>query len=48
MSRLANLENMLLQSPNDAFLLFAIAKEYEKQQNETAALHYYQFEENVA
>ena len=42
MSRLATLKNMLLQSPNDAFLLFAIAKEYEKQNLEQAALAHYQ------
>ncbi len=33
---------MLADSAQDSFLLFAIAKEYEGQQDDTAALRYYQ------
>jgi len=42
MPRLETLQNMLQQSPNDPFLLFAIAKEYEKIADEQQALAYYQ------
>ncbi len=40
--RLQQLLQFHSESPNDAFLLFAIAKEYEKLGNETAALKHYQ------
>jgi tetratricopeptide (TPR) repeat protein len=35
------LENMLVDSPSDSFLLFAIAKEHEKSQNTSEALKIY-------
>ena len=40
-NRLQQLENLLQSSPNDSFLLFAIAKEQEKLQEEKKALTYY-------
>jgi len=41
MSRLNQLLTMLSESPGDPFLLFALAKEYEKQnQKEEARAHY--------
>jgi tetratricopeptide (TPR) repeat protein len=40
--RLALLEQMLEKNPNDAFTLFAIAKEYEGQGNDNLALHWYE------
>mgnify|MGYP000184972565 CR=1 FL=1 len=40
--RLQQLLQFHSESPNDAFLLFAIAKEYEKLGNETLSLEYYQ------
>lgn len=39
--RLKKLFSFLENSPNDSFLLFAIAKEYEKQQDWNDALEYY-------
>ena len=39
--RLQQLENLLQSSPKDSFLLFAIAKEQEKLEEETKALEYY-------
>ncbi|MCR9289522.1 MAG: tetratricopeptide repeat protein [Bacteroidetes bacterium] len=39
--RLEQLYNFLENSPNDSFLLFAIAKEYEKLQDKESALKYY-------
>jgi tetratricopeptide (TPR) repeat protein len=41
MSRLEQLQNLLRESPNDSFLLFAIAKEYEGASEKDQALHYY-------
>ncbi len=41
MNRLEQLENMLKNSPHDSFLLFAIAKEQEKLNEEDKALDYY-------
>lgn len=41
MSRLPLLLNLLSASPQDSFLLFAIAKEYEKMGDEEQALAYY-------
>lgn len=47
MSRLSQLQAMLSESPNDSFLLFAIAKEYENMQDQEQALqHYLQLVEN--
>jgi len=40
--RLKCLFQFLEDSPNDAFLLFAIAKEYEKSEDQENALAYYQ------
>ncbi len=40
--RLAYLLQLLEAAPNDAFLLFAIAKEQEKQGDVIQALHYYE------
>jgi len=40
-NRLEQLENMLKNSPHDSFLLFAIAKEQEKLNEEDKALDYY-------
>ena len=40
-TRLSLLENMLAENPQDAFLLFAIAKEHEKESNQEQALAYY-------
>ncbi len=42
MSRLQTLENMLKEDPQDSFLLFAIAKEYEKVDNMDTAITYYE------
>ena len=42
MDRLALLKQMLEQSPGDAFLLFALAKEYEGRNELQAALAYYE------
>lgn len=41
MSRLDQLKNLLTDSPNDAFLLFALAKEYEGSGNNEQALQHY-------
>ena len=41
-NRLQQLKQMLQDSPDDAFLLFALAKEYEKQGQEEEALAFYQ------
>ncbi|MDX1940216.1 MAG: tetratricopeptide repeat protein [Saprospiraceae bacterium] len=42
-TRLSQLQNLLAESPNDAFLLFAIAKEYEGMgEQEQALAHYLQ------
>ena len=40
-NRLQQLENFLKESPNDAFILFAIAKEHEGLQNTTEAIAFY-------
>lgn len=40
-ARLIQLNRLLEQTPGDAFLLFAIAKEYEKAGDEPMALEYY-------
>lgn len=40
-SRLEQLQAFLANSPNDAFILFAIAKEHEKLNNKQEALEYY-------
>jgi tetratricopeptide (TPR) repeat protein len=42
MSRLAQLKTFLEESPNDAFLLFALAKEYENVDDTTQAQHFYE------
>lgn len=42
MSRLPTLLPMLEASPNDSFLLFAVAKEYESAGDDGHALSYYQ------
>ena len=42
MSRLDQLQALLGESPNDSFLLFAVAKEYESQGRDEEALAYYQ------
>lgn len=42
MSRLAVLQSMLEEDPADSFLLFAMAKEYEKQDNLPQAIEYYE------
>jgi tetratricopeptide (TPR) repeat protein len=42
MTRLDKLFSFLEAQPNDAFLLFAIAKEYESAGDDTNALDYYQ------
>lgn len=39
--RLQQLQSFLENSPNDAFILFAIAKEYEKMDDKTTALENY-------
>lgn len=41
MSRLTQLQNLLADSPNDAFLLFALAKEFEGNGNQEQALQHY-------
>ena len=41
MSRLDQLFDLLKEQPNEAFLLFAIAKEYEKAKDYDKALEYY-------
>ncbi|MEM6321559.1 MAG: tetratricopeptide repeat protein [Bacteroidota bacterium] len=41
-NRLTQLFAFLENTPNDSFLLFAIAKEYEKLGDEDNALHFYQ------
>ncbi len=41
MSRLTQLKTMLAESPNDSFLLFAIAKEYENANDLEQALAFY-------
>ncbi len=41
MDRLSQLMNLYSQSPNDAFLQFAIAKEHEKNGQEKEALNWY-------
>lgn len=40
-NRLQQLQNFLEASPNDSFILFAIAKEYEKMNDQEAALQQY-------
>jgi tetratricopeptide (TPR) repeat protein len=45
--RLKLLENMLIDSPNDSFLLFAYAKEHEKLGDDTLALHTYKKLKNI-
>ena len=42
MSKLPLLQNMLEEDPNDSFLLFAIAKEYEKQNDLVTSISYYE------
>ena len=42
MNRLQQLLDLLAETPNDDFLLFAIAKEYEKAENNVLALQYYE------
>jgi len=42
MSRLQQLQAFLKESPSDSFLIFAIAKEYEKFGEEQQALRYYE------
>ncbi len=42
MSRLAQLQSMLAEDPDDSFLLFAVAKEYEKKDNLPLAIEYYE------
>ncbi len=42
MSKLPLLQNMLQEDPEDCFLLFAIAKEYEKQNDLNTAITYYE------
>lgn len=42
MSRLERLQQFLAEQPNDAFILFAIAKEHEKANNDVSALDFYQ------
>jgi len=42
MARLDQLQAFLKDSPDDSFILFAIAKEYEKLQDKENALKYYQ------
>lgn len=41
-NRLLQLQNLLAESPNDSFLTYAIAKEYEGMGNDQQALAYYQ------
>lgn len=41
MDRLEKLQQFLKESPRDHFVLFAIAKEYEKRGADKEALHYY-------
>lgn len=41
MSRLDQIKAMLADSPDDSFLLFALAKEYEGQQQDDLALQHY-------
>ncbi|MEM0992229.1 MAG: tetratricopeptide repeat protein [Bacteroidota bacterium] len=40
-NRLAQIAAFLEESPNDPFLIFALAKEHEKLGDEEKALHYY-------
>ena len=42
MSRLEKLESLLQEAPTDSFILFAIAKEYEKMDSFTQAIEYYE------
>lgn len=42
MNRLEQLQTLLQENPGDAFLLFAIAKEYEKIADRPQALAYYE------
>ena len=42
MNRLEQLQAFLADSPNDSFILFAIAKEYEGMGNQQKALEYYE------
>ena len=42
MARLSVLQSMLDEDPSDSFLLFAIAKEHEKQDDLTQAIEYYE------
>ena len=41
MSRKAQIEQMLADNPNDSFLLFALAKEYEKEEDWESAIEQY-------
>lgn len=41
-NRLDRIQQFLQQSPNDPFLLFAAAKEYEKMADDATALEYYE------
>lgn len=41
MSRMETLQSMLSESPDDSFLIFAIAKEYEKTDDQDKALEVY-------
>lgn len=40
--RLQQLQSLLAEDPQDDFLLFALAKEYEKKGDDAQALHYYE------
>ncbi len=40
-NRIEQLKALLKESPHDSFLLFALAKEYEKQGEQETALRYY-------
>ena len=41
-NRFEQLSNLLKESPDDPFLIFALAKEFEKQENYDQAIQYYQ------
>ncbi|HMG15716.1 MAG TPA: hypothetical protein VK590_09725 [Saprospiraceae bacterium] len=45
-SRLDSLLAMLIESPNDSFIIYAIAKEYESQEIFDKALEYYEILDN--
>ncbi len=42
MTRLSQLQELLTDNPNDSFVIFALAKEYEKLGDEAKAFTYYQ------